>query len=231
MSQIAALIARAARHFGDRPCLIEGARTLSFTDLDRETRRFASAMLGLGLAHGDRVGVLLPNGIDALVAYYGLARAGLVRVSLNTRETADDHRYKLSDSGASAVLVAADWGDVGVDAIPPERLAILLRPTTSPEDVPAMMEAAAVVTAEGGATSHAAVVGRALGKPVVTGCGSGILALAGRPLTVCGSSGRVFEGQFPLAPPAPGPDLRTYRRWAEEAGDEARLQALKACPW
>jgi acyl-CoA synthetase (AMP-forming)/AMP-acid ligase II len=126
MSQIAALIARAARHFGDRPCLIEGARTLSFTDLDRETRRFASAMLGLGLAHGDRVGVLLPNGIDALVAYYGLARAGLVRVSLNTRETADDHRYKLSDSGASAVLVAADWGDLGVDAIPPERLAILL---------------------------------------------------------------------------------------------------------
>lgn len=111
------------------------------------------------------------------------------------------------------------------------RPAILLRPTTSPEDVPAMMEAAAVVTAEGGATSHAAVVGRALGKPVVTGCGSGILALAGRPLTVCGSSGRVFEGQFPLAPPAPGPDLRTYRRWAEEAGDEARLQALKACPW
>jgi acyl-CoA synthetase (AMP-forming)/AMP-acid ligase II len=126
MSQIAALIARAARHFGDRPCLVEGGRTLSFTDFDRETRRFASAMLSLGLAHGDRVGVLLPNGIDALVAYYGLARAGLVRVSLNTRETADDHRYKLADSEASAVLVATDWGDLGVDAIRPERLQILV---------------------------------------------------------------------------------------------------------
>jgi acyl-CoA synthetase (AMP-forming)/AMP-acid ligase II len=126
MSQIAALIARAVRHFGDRPCLVEGDRTLSFADFDRETRRFAAAMLGLGLARGDRVGVLLPNGIDALVAYYGLARAGLVRVSLNTRETAEDHRYKLSDSGSAAVLVAADWSELGCPAIPPDRLLALL---------------------------------------------------------------------------------------------------------
>ncbi|WP_448579832.1 class I adenylate-forming enzyme family protein [Thermaurantiacus sp.] len=126
MSQIAALIARAARHFGGRPCLVEGGRTLSFADFDRETRRFAAAMLGLGLARRDRVGVLLPNGIDALIAYYGLARAGLVRVSLNTRETAQDHRDKLADSGSAAVLVAADWGDLGCPAIPPDRLAALV---------------------------------------------------------------------------------------------------------
>jgi pyruvate,orthophosphate dikinase len=109
--------------------------------------------------------------------------------------------------------------------------AILVRPTTSPEDVPAMMEAEAVITAEGGATSHAAVVGRALGKPVVTGCGAAVLSLVNRELTVCGSSGRVFEGRLPLAPPPIGPDLRAYRRWLEEAGDRARLEAIGGGAW
>ena len=48
--------------------------------------------------------MLLPNGIDCLVAYYALAKAGLVRVSLNTRETLDNHAYKLADSGSRAVI-------------------------------------------------------------------------------------------------------------------------------
>ena len=48
--------------------------------------------------------MLLPNGIDCLVAYYALAKAGLVRVSLNTRETLADHAYKLSHSGSRGVI-------------------------------------------------------------------------------------------------------------------------------
>ena len=50
---------------------------------------------------------------------------------------------------------------------------ILVRPTTSPEDLHGMIAARAVVTEQGGSTSHAAVVGRALGLPCVVGCGKG----------------------------------------------------------
>ena len=88
--QIGSLIRRAALHYGDAPCLVEDDRIVSFREFDALTDRLGNALLARGLEPGDRVGVLLPNGIDCLVAYYALAKAGLVRVSLNTRETADD---------------------------------------------------------------------------------------------------------------------------------------------
>jgi pyruvate,orthophosphate dikinase len=102
-----------------------------------------------------------------------------------------------------------------------------VRPTTSPDDVGGMLAAVAVVTQAGGATSHAAVVGRALGKPVVTGCGPGVQALlAGRAVTVCGASGRVFDGLLPLSPPPMAPALARYRALAVAAGDRERLALL-----
>ncbi|MAA74070.1 MAG: fatty-acid--CoA ligase [Salinisphaeraceae bacterium] len=102
--QIGALIRRAALHYGDKPCLTEGGTTWSFRDFDAATDRLGNALLGLGLAPGDRVGVAMPNGIDCLVAYYALAKNGLVRVGLNTRETLNEHRYKLKESGSRAVI-------------------------------------------------------------------------------------------------------------------------------
>jgi acyl-CoA synthetase (AMP-forming)/AMP-acid ligase II len=112
--QIGALIRRAALHFGEAPCLVEGERTLSFRDFDEATDRLGNALLGIGLEAGDRVGVLLPNGVDCLVAYYALAKAGLVRVGLNARETLDNHRFKLADSGARAAIHAGVEG-LGVE--------------------------------------------------------------------------------------------------------------------
>jgi acyl-CoA synthetase (AMP-forming)/AMP-acid ligase II len=102
--QIGGLVRRAALHYGDRPCLVEGTRPVSFREFDAMTDRLGNALLARGLQPGDRIGVLLPNGIACLAAYYALAKAGLVRVSLNTRETVDNHRYKLSDSSSRAVI-------------------------------------------------------------------------------------------------------------------------------
>jgi acyl-CoA synthetase (AMP-forming)/AMP-acid ligase II len=113
--QIGSLIRRAALHYKEAPCLVEDDRVVSFREFDALTDRLGNALLARGLAPGDRVGVLLPNGIDCLVAYYALAKAGLVRVSLNTRETEDNHRYKLQDSGSRAVLHGGGFDDLGVE--------------------------------------------------------------------------------------------------------------------
>ncbi len=94
---------------------------------------------------------------------------------------------------------------------------ILARPTTSPEDLHGMIAARAIVTEQGGSTSHAAVVGRALGLPCVVGCGAGsIAALAGRIVTVDGRSGQVFAGALPLAFPdeKDSAALAALTRWA-----------------
>jgi len=127
MSQISDLIARAARQFGGKPCLVEGERLVTFADFDSATNRFANAMQALGLDHGDRVGVLLPNGINCLVAYYGLARAGLVRVSLNSRDTLADLRFKLAEVGTRAVLIGDEALDLDIEMIlPPAKVQALL---------------------------------------------------------------------------------------------------------
>jgi acyl-CoA synthetase (AMP-forming)/AMP-acid ligase II len=102
--QIGSIIRRAALQFKDAPCLTEGDRTLSFRDFDAATDRLGNALIAKGLNPGDRVGVLLPNSIDCLIAYYAVFKAGLVRVQLNVRETLDTHRYKIDYSGCRAVI-------------------------------------------------------------------------------------------------------------------------------
>ena len=84
---------------------------------------------------------------------------------------------------------------------------ILVRAETSPEDIAGMAAAAGILTARGGATSHAAVVARGLGKPCVVGCAelrvshrghrieAGNVTLSeGDTISIDGSTGEVFSG-------------------------------------
>lgn len=94
---------------------------------------------------------------------------------------------------------------------------ILARPTTSPNDLHGMIGAAAVVTEEGGSTSHAAVVCRSLGVPCVVGCGSdAVLPWVGKTVTVDGQRGELFASALPVdrADEAGDPVLREILGWA-----------------
>ena len=104
------------------------------------------------------------------------------------------------------------------------RDAVLVRPTTSPEDVAGMIAARAVVTELGGATSHAAVVTRALGRPSVVGVGPDtVAAWLGREVTVDASAGRVYAGRLATQEVAveSDPHLVQLLAWAREAAPVA----------
>ena len=113
---------------------------------------------------------------------------------------------------------------------------VLVRVETSPDDVHGILHSKGVLTARGGATSHAAVVTRGLGIPCVTGCESivvdydeGLFRVGGKVVhrgdfvSIDGSSGEVFEGRIPTIDPdfQKETDLQTLLRWADE---ERRLQ-------
>jgi pyruvate,water dikinase len=67
---------------------------------------------------------------------------------------------------------------------------------TTPDFVPAMKRAAAIVTDRGGRTAHAAIVSRELGIPCVVGAGQAMLTLKdGQVITVDGSHGNVYDGK------------------------------------
>jgi len=112
-------------------------------------------------------------------------------------------------------------GDAGADVV-------LVRPETSPADVPAIAASVGLVTASGGLVSHAAVVARSWGLPAVVGAaelrlldggvvGPGGAVSAGEVVTVDGDAGRLLRGAHPAPPGGPPPEVEVLRRWAEEA--------------
>jgi pyruvate, orthophosphate dikinase len=94
---------------------------------------------------------------------------------------------------------------------------ILVRDTTSPDDIHGMIASRGIVTATGGATSHAAVVSREIGVPCVVGCGSDVLTtLAGRTVTVDGAAGKVYDGRIEVVAvdESNDPALARLTEWA-----------------
>ncbi|MHC8497165.1 MAG: class I adenylate-forming enzyme family protein [Actinomycetes bacterium] len=101
---IGSLIRNAAKRFGDAPALETEERTVSFREFDAATDRLGNELLNSGLVPGDRVGVMLPNGIECLAVYYALAKAGLVRVALNEKDTEAQNIFKIDDASCRAVI-------------------------------------------------------------------------------------------------------------------------------
>ncbi len=106
---------------------------------------------------------------------------------------------------------------------------ILVRPETSPDDFHGMAVAQAILTARGGATSHAAIVARQLGLPAVVGSegmnidlesrsfeAGGVTIAEGDLITVDGTSGNVMRGEAPLVAGEITPELERLLGWADE---------------
>jgi pyruvate,orthophosphate dikinase len=162
-----------------------------------------------------------------------------VRALLTPVFTADGLAAAEAAGALLTGIGAAPGHAVGIAVLDADRAAaragagedvILVRPTTGPQDLPGMLVSRAVVTARGGATSHAAVVCRSVHKPCVCGCtglevdpGAGVFGVDGAKydegtwLSVDGATGRVYAGQLPLGvPEASLTDLARFAAWSEQ---------------
>ena len=114
---------------------------------------------------------------------------------------------------------------------------ILVRWETTPDDIHGLIQAAGILTAHGGMTSHAAVVARGMGKPCVAGCEGLSIDMAARTitvgdrtlsegevLTIDGGTGAVIVGEVPLVAPEVNDDLQTILGW----GDQHRTLKVRA---
>jgi len=123
---------------------------------------------------------------------------------------------------------------------------IMVRPFTKPDDVHGMLAAKGILTSEGGATSHAAVVARQFGIPCVVGASSvrinmekrqfiagGVTISEGDWISVDGTTGEVFQGQIDSVAPSleEQTDLLVLLEWADEiSATEGIRQAPKGWP-
>ena len=115
----------------------------------------------------------------------------------------EDKNFKISDSpilSGTSASPGIGTGPVKILKSPKEigkveKGHILVAPMTSPDYVPAMKKSAAIITDEGGETSHAAIVSRELGIPCVVGTKEATKKLKdGMIVSVDGSTGNIFAG-------------------------------------
>ncbi|WP_304613786.1 class I adenylate-forming enzyme family protein [Paracoccus sp. (in: a-proteobacteria)] len=79
-------------------------RAMTFGQWNARARRLANALLGLGLAKGDRVAVLAYNRVEWAEIYGATAKAGLIAVPVNFRLSSIEMRFIIEDAGARAIL-------------------------------------------------------------------------------------------------------------------------------
>ncbi|MGD8730320.1 MAG: pyruvate, phosphate dikinase [Anaerolineales bacterium] len=117
---------------------------------------------------------------------------------------------------------------------------IMVRPFTKPDDVHGMLASKGILTSEGGATSHAAVVARQFGIPCIVGAAelkldmkalkmeaNGIVVKEGDWVSVDGTTGEVYLGQIPTKMPSfdEQEELLTLLQWADEIASKEGVRS------
>jgi pyruvate,orthophosphate dikinase len=187
--------------------------------------RIAADMVDEGLiSKQEAIARIEPAQVDQLLRDQfdpkGIEAAALVAKGLNASPGAAVGRAVFSADHA------VEWVERG------ERV-ILVRIETSPDDFHGMAVAQGILTARGGATSHAAVVARQIGKPCVAGCAelvvdygsrsarsteSGVSFNEGDEISLDGATGRVYLGAIPTVSARfeDQPELQKILGWADE---------------
>jgi long-chain acyl-CoA synthetase len=116
---IVSVLAQACERYNLKPAYSNTGRTLTYEDVDRLSRRFASYLLHtLGLKKGDRVALMMPNVLQYPVAIFGALRAGLTVVNTNPMYTGRELRHQLRDSGAVAIVVMDMFAHTVAEVLP-----------------------------------------------------------------------------------------------------------------
>lgn len=97
-----------ARH-GESVAIVEGETRISYAELDVMIDRLAAGLIRAGLLKGERIGLLLGNQVEFIVAFLAAGRAGLISVPLNTRQRAPEISLVLGQCGAAAVITSAEY--------------------------------------------------------------------------------------------------------------------------
>jgi fatty-acyl-CoA synthase len=88
---------------------------VSYGQLKARADAFALGLIALGLERGDHVVLWMPNRVEWNVAHLGIAKAGCVTVTCNSRYKALEVEYVLRQSDAKALILADRFDAAGVD--------------------------------------------------------------------------------------------------------------------
>ena len=106
---VTAALSRSAAQFGDRIFLDFSGATYTYAEIDRQSNRLARGLAERGVAKGDRVGTVLDNNVDAILAWFAINKLGAISVPVNTAYKGEFLRHQLDDCGAQVLIAEADY--------------------------------------------------------------------------------------------------------------------------
>src|SRR6266702_4931797 len=102
------MLEQAMKTHAGRPAFHSFGQTLTYADVDRQSRNFAAYLQKkLGVKKGDRVAVMMPNLLAFPVAFLGIIRAGAAQVNVNPLYTPRELEHQLKDAGVKIMVVFA----------------------------------------------------------------------------------------------------------------------------
>ncbi len=85
-------------------CIFQNTK-ITYKDLQQKAETFAAALRLMGINHGDRVAVMLPNVPQAIIAFWGIMKAGAIVVMVNPLYMETEIVHNLHDSGAKCLIL------------------------------------------------------------------------------------------------------------------------------
>ena len=104
---------QSAAAFGDRTAVVDpSGSTISYADLKHQIDALAAFLGSRGIRRGDRVGMMLPKSVSAVVALFGIMKAGAAYVPVDHSTPVERVRGILTDCGIRAIVVSSQSLDV-----------------------------------------------------------------------------------------------------------------------
>lgn len=107
-----------ARRQPDRVALVTDDASLDYDGLSKCINRYARWALSVGVAKGDTVGLIMPNGIDYVAAWLGISRVGAVVALINTRLVGQSLAHCLDVAKPTHIIVAHELSETLESATP-----------------------------------------------------------------------------------------------------------------
>ena len=105
-----------AKRYKGKTALVAGDLRLTYSELNQAADRLARFLVNIGVQRQDRVSICLDNTIEAVIAIFGVLKAGAIFVFLNPTIKTPKLKYILADSGAVALITHSGKQATVIDA-------------------------------------------------------------------------------------------------------------------
>ena len=112
----AEVLLRGSRQHPDRDCIVVGNDRVTYGELEAQARWVGRSLISLGIERGDRVGILMANGLDFTDLLFGASLIGAIPVLYNARFKAREIAHVTADAGIK-VVVTNDIGEEHTDYV------------------------------------------------------------------------------------------------------------------